>query len=249
MKILYIHVPKTAGSSINKYFSNNLKSHRFHIEGINGLNKDICESYEFISGHLPYNVIDKMLPLEEWITLISFREPVSYVISHLSWVRQLADQGEEERFNAHPKPFQRIARKMTEYNFSNPDDLSDLITWLEDENLLFLHNTQMYFLNGEHNRSTYSHSQVNAALKNLESIDLVGIQEDINQFMNMLSMKFEWPANQVVMENVSHNKYGLDINDDKITKALFPLYDKDVIVYEKAKKIFEQQAESLSKID
>ena len=67
--------------------------------------------------------------------------------------------------------------------------------------------------------------------------------------MNMLSMKFEWPANQVVMENVSHNKYGLDINDDKITKALFPLYDKDVIVYEKAKKIFEQQAESLSKID
>lgn len=245
MKIFYLHVPKTAGSSINKFFSNNLDSYHFHIEGVKGLNKNFCDSYEFISGHLPYTRMDKILPLEDWTKIVSFREPLSYVISHLSWVRKLADPGEETRFHAHPEPFQRIAKKMTEYDFSNPSELRELVSWLESEDLLFLHNTQMYFMIGDSNRSSYSDFQVNNAMDNLESMDFVGVQEELGLFLNILSKEFGWPANQAVSENVNSNKYGLDINDEEVCKALLPLCDKDFLVYERAKKIFKHQVKYL----
>ena len=240
MKIFFLHIPKTAGSSINKFFSNNLSSHLFHIEGITGLNKETCDNYEFISGHIPFTTINKLLPLDEWTTIATFRDPLSYVISHISWVRKLADPGEEARFNAHPEPFQKIAKKMTEYDFSNPAHLIDLISWLEGENLLFLHNTQTYFLSGEHNRNTYSDLQVNTALKNLKNIDYIGIQEELNSFMEILSNEFNWPKNNEIKENINSEKYGLDINNKELREALYPLYNKDMIIYKEANEKFKK---------
>ncbi|MDQ1243995.1 MAG: sulfotransferase family 2 protein, partial [Campylobacterota bacterium] len=77
MKLLYFHIPKTAGSSINNFFSKNIRNYHFHIESVKNLSPDFCRKFQFLSGHVPYNRMSKMLNLNEWITFVTFRDPLS----------------------------------------------------------------------------------------------------------------------------------------------------------------------------
>lgn len=123
MKVFYLHVPKTAGSSINAFFSAHLRKTLLHIESMPEINKDELERYSFVSGHVPLDKIDSIINLEHWDTIASFREPISYVASHIKWIRKLADPDQKSRFDNHPKIFQDIALKMAGMDFSNPKDI------------------------------------------------------------------------------------------------------------------------------
>jgi hypothetical protein len=241
MKLLYFHVPKTAGSSINHFFSKNLKKCTTHIESKVNLDKNFCEKHEFISGHVPYNRMQKMLNLDEWITFATFREPVSYVVSHLKWVRKLADPGEEERLRNHPEIFQKIALKMTEFDFANPQDITRFIAWLESINFYYFHSTQMHYMNATKNQGQLNKKQIEIALKNLSKINFIGIQEKMNEFMEMISYEFGWELSEFPKENINDNHYGFNINCTETVKALYPLYKNDILLYAEAKKQYEEQ--------
>ncbi len=249
MKLLYFHVPKTAGSSINKYFSANLPNHHFHIESVSKLDKDFCESYQFISGHVSYNRMDNILNLDEWITFATFREPLSYVISHLKWVRKLADASEKERFDAHPEIFQTIAMKMTNFDFSKSSEIVKFIDWLREINFYYFHNTQTHYMNQTKDQGFLSDNQVDKALQNMKKINFIGIQENLNEFMESISYEFDWKINteDEIKVNTNENNYGFDISNPETQKALLPLYDKDLLIYNKAKQLFKKQLEMYSR--
>lgn len=240
MNLLYIHVPKTAGSSINKFFEKNTESHYFHIENLGEkLNNHFCEKYQYISGHVPYSSMEQILDLQNWITFVTIREPISYVVSHIKWIRKLAEPQEIERFNAHPKPFQIIATKMKEYDFSKPLDISKFILWLEENEYYFLHNTQAYFMNATLNQSSLSDLQVERALKNLEKINFVGTQDELDEYLKLISYEFGWQLENIPQENTNSNNYGLDKSNKDICQALLPLYEKDNLIYLHAQKLFK----------
>ncbi len=241
MNIFYFHVPKTAGSSINKFFSDNLSKHHFHIENVKNLDKEFCTKYNFLSGHVSYNRMDKVLDLKKWITFATFREPVSYTISHLKWVRKLADRGEEERFNSHPKIFQKIALKMAEYDFSQVNDIKDFIKWVESIDFYYFHNTQLHYMHQTNDQGSLSQKQIDIAIKNLNTIDFVGIQEELDDFMDIIAYEFGWEVEKKPKVNINDNNYGFDINNEETKKALLPLYRQDMIIYEEAKKLYNQQ--------
>lgn len=243
MKLLYFHVPKTAGSSINKFFSTNLLNHHFHIESVANLNKDWCEKYQFLSGHVSYNRMNAMINLNEWITFATFREPLSYVISHLKWVRKLAEDSESERLAAHPKIFQDIAIKMKEYDFSNANQITMFIQWLESINFYYFHNTQTHYMNQTNEQGFLSDAQIDIALNNMEKINFIGVQESLSEYMELISYEFGWniDLNDEIRVNTNENNYGFDISNIEIQKALLPLYQTDILIYEKAKKLFKQQ--------
>ena len=242
MKFLYFHIPKTAGTSINQLFANNINNYHFHIESTPNLDKVFCHKYNFISGHVSFNRMEKMLDLNEWITLATFREPISYVISHLSWVRKLADPGEEQRLNAHPKIFQDIARKMLEFDFSKAEEIRRFIAWLESIDFYYFHNTQLHYMLQTKNQDALSEQQINKAIENLYQIDFVGIQEDLSSFIKVLSDEFSWKAITEPKENVNKNTYGLNINCAEICEALKPLYQYDTVIYNEAKKMTLDQS-------
>lgn len=231
-------MPKTAGSSINKFFANNIKSHHFHIESAPNIDEIFCKKYDFISGHVPYNRMEKMLNLEEWITFATFREPVSYVISHLKWVRKLADAGEEKRFEAHPKIFQDIAVEMKNYNFSDPLEITKFIKWLESIRFYYFHNTQLHYMNVTNSQNCLTDTQVKKAIQNLDKVNFVGIQEQLDDYLKILSYEFGWDVARAPQENKNTNSYGFDSQNEEICNALLPLYEKDLIIYNEAKKKF-----------
>lgn len=238
MKLFYFHVPKTAGSSINQFFSKHVAPYHFHLESVMGIDQEFCDRYQFLSGHLPYNRMESILPLGEWVTFATFREPVAYVISHLKWVRKLADDGEEARFAAHPKIFQDIALKMKEFDFSSAMEITKFIEWLCEIEFYYFHNTQMHYLLATKDQGFLKEHQVNKALENLRKIDFVGVQESLDSYMDTLSYEFGWDVEHKPKVNVNENNYGFDINDIATREALVPLYEKDQLVYEEAKNIF-----------
>lgn len=241
MKLFYFHVPKTAGSSINDFFSNYINKYHFHIEGVQDLDEGFFDQYDFLSGHMSYTQMDKLLKLNDWITFATFREPISYAISHLKWVRKLADPGEEERFNAHPPIFQEIALKMTKFDFSSPEDIQKFIKWLESIDFYYLHNTQLRYMNLTSYRNALKDTSIEIALTNMRKINFIGIQEEMSDYMDNISYEFNWEVKKKPFVNTNDNNYGFDILCDETKKALFPLYEKDIIIYEEARRLYCKQ--------
>jgi len=228
MKICYVHVPKTGGTSVNDFFANYFKRYYFHIEGSNIQIKELLKKYDFISGHVSYGAIKDKIS-NECIKLISFREPYNFVISHLSWIRKLADPGEEKRFQSHPKIFQEIALKMKTYDFSDSNQINDFINWIEKKKFFYLHDTQTLYLD--------KHKNIERAEKLLNDFEFVGITENLEDFFKLID--YELNLNllskiSVPKKNINENKYGFDINNEDTKKVLDRLIEKDKIIYKLA---------------
>ena len=233
-KILYFHVPKSAGTSLNVFLEHNIRKFKTHIEGGFIRSSNLFQGQNGLSGHVSFSRIAKSFDLSCVSTLITFREPYSYVISHLAWIRKLADEGQEERFNAHPEIFQKIALKMKEFDFSQPDEITAFILWLEEIKFFYLHNTQTIYLDLNKN--------IEKALENLKKIDFVGVTDRLEEFIDILAYEFDFEKLDKAKTNANKNsnKYGLDITNEDTRKALLPLIDKDIVVYEEAKKTFNK---------
>lgn len=228
----------------------NLIPYKFHIESLNRNSyESLLNNNNFISGHVTYTHINKIVDLNEWVTVATFREPVDYTISHLKWVRKLADEGEEKRFNEHPPIFQRIAKEMLKYDFSIPLDIIKFISWIESIGFGYFHNTQTLYMNSDRNDFAPTYQQMQVALENIDKIDFVGIQDELDGFMGLLRYEMGWVFNKDPKININENDYGFDKTDKATIEALRPLYEKDMILYNHAKEKYKELLRSYSKTD
>lgn len=224
-KILYFHIPKTGGSSVNDFFIKRFLNCSVHIESLSEFTSKELNKFNFISGHVIYCNVSTVINLEEWITLITLREPYSQVISHLAWVRRLAEASNKNEFNAAATIFQTVATRMLTYDFSKPNDIHSFIDWLESIQFFYFHDTQLVYLSRE--------KDIDQAIKNLSNINYIGITENINGFLrvvsnNILEEKIFFPT-KIVNEN--KNKYGINIHDPSTLLALDRLIHNDKILY------------------
>lgn len=226
----------------------NIEPYQFHIESLDrAIYQDLLANNNFVSGHVSYTYINQIVDLNEWVKVATFRDPVDYTISHLKWVRRLADKGEEERFNKHPAVFQKIAKEMLDYDFSQASEITRFIRWVESIGFSYFHNTQMLYLNSDKDGFIPTHEQVEVALDNLSAIDFVGIQEDLDGFMSLLRYEMNWKLDQNPRINTNENNYGFNKADEATIASLKPLYEKDMIIYRHAKAKYEKLLESYSK--
>jgi hypothetical protein len=167
--------------------------------------------------------------------MITFREPFSYAVSHLCWIRKLTEEGEELRFNNHPKVFQEIATKMKSLDFSQPTDIDKLVKWLISIDFNYLFNTQTLYLD--------IGKDTTKALSNLYDIDYIGVMDDTDSLLNVMGTEFGLceSRKKAPKENISTNQYGFDLNNNNTRLALLPFIDKDIIIYEEAKRISKSQ--------
>jgi len=244
-KIYYLHIPKTAGTVLNSFLQQYI-SKACTIEHIESKKEfllnlsNIYERYDFISGHIPIENIEKILHenLNKYQSIVTFRNPLEHVLSHLTYVKEILFS--KKRFQEHDKNIQKIILKLNEVDFSKLDDLEEMIKWLETNNFYLFHNVQTVYLSTQPASRPVGLLELRKAMKNIEKLDFVGLQEELNKFMLMLAYYLDKKPDDIVEKklNITNERYGLDITNKEVQKILYPLYDLDIILYDKAYKIF-----------
>ncbi|PWQ98694.1 sulfotransferase family 2 domain-containing protein [Leucothrix arctica] len=230
-RLFYIHTPKTGGTSVNQYFMKVYpETALVHVEA--DLKKETnldLSKYDFISGHLTFPAVSSLLD-PSWRKMVTFREPYSFVVSHMCWIRRLADEDQRENFQKHPENIQKIAVKMKEFDFSIAGDIRSFISWLEEFGFSYLHNTQTIFMSPKKN--------IKRALLNLDSVEFVGTLERLDDFLAYVSYKLslELTFHGAPIANVNRRNYGFNIDDTETRKELYPLIKKDIVLYDAALK-------------
>lgn len=239
-KLVYIHVPKTAGTSLNSFLSSHFDKSALHVENNWKNYNEIFEKNDFVSGHIPYSKFENACDLDKCTTIITLRLPIEHVVSHICWVRKLADPNEKKRFMAHPDIYKKIALKMKEYDFSCPDQLEALLDWLESIPFFLFHNNQTFFLN-ERPPSTYdmSTNYLEKAIENLNKVNLIGVSDEFDDFLIKISDLYGWnlPQKNSYFFNSNINKYGINLSNTKTLNILNRLIEYDNILYNKAKEL------------
>lgn len=123
--IALVHVPKTAGSSINAVLAQALGEGIDHIESM-PLDKtetlERLKTTKWISGHLP---LDRMRKFVEpnypgrIVYCSTIREPTAQVASHYNWLIEIGRRG-PGFFNGHPEEIKEMHRVIATSNNADP---------------------------------------------------------------------------------------------------------------------------------
>jgi hypothetical protein len=256
-RMFLIHIPKTAGSSVNAFMENCLgeracASHiEQHLEWAAGTGQDTTFGDKvFLSGHVLLSDVRQKLILRNTLVTTVLRDPIDQIISHIVLLRRLAED-EKEHFHqgdAHwpfwaistPPEIQHIATCLAEMDLGSPVHLKKWVSDLSDVGLSLLDNCQVRYLNDRapndwNYRVTERDLQV--AIDNLQIFDLIGRSDRVPSFLTKVAEKMRLErcsASDVnVRENISKTKYGLDPRDPTIREALEPLIQFDQVLYDK----------------
>jgi len=242
-KVLFIHIAKAAGSSINRFFIERYPANKriVHVEIQKELLKDesTIDDKDFISGHITYREFKSRLEIEKYFTFTCLREPLAHVISHLAWIRKLADPGERQRFEAHPPYVQKLSSKMLLVDFSLPSEVRSFVELLDPVERRLLDNVQVNYLHEKYPSNSIAQAELESALNVVDRLDLVGIVENIDLFYRVLAARLGLsPVLNIPHENKQSEKYGMNAADAEFQAAVEPLIKYDRILYQNAKKKF-----------
>lgn len=235
-RMLYIHIAKAGGSTVNRMLSRHFAPElsQVHIESTEEWRKDprALESREFLSGHLGLDVLDRRLNLKPFDLVTVVREPIEQLISHIAWIRRLAEPGEQERLEAHPPYIQSFAQKLSSYDLTEPETITRMIDELAESEFRLLDNYQVRHFTNPHNRPV-NPADLELAKQALSRFRHIGIASNLDGFLAEVARDMQWPPmSPAGRENVTGNFFGLDRNNEALAEALQPLMRFDQSLYD-----------------
>lgn len=249
-KLFLLHIPKTAGSSVNHSLQNQLKAvpTYTHIEGVPERWEQLLDA-RFLSGHITYPVYEKSFAPSNFILAAFFREPYRHLVSHFNWVRHLMEPEKKSFLLSHPLVVQQIADKLSVLNFSSIATWQQFVKQLPPVQYGLFDNLQVRYLADIKPTERVSDRHLKQALSRLKNIQLVGIAEKFNKSMALIhqAMGFDAPVEQNVRSNVNSFSYGADSSDVDFQQAVEALVKFDRVLYQQALLQFEQQRVKFSK--
>ena len=202
------HIAKTAGSSVNKYLASHYAKDRYavHVESMQEWRSDSnwARNLGFVAGHFNWPHFKRVLKPTGYYKITVVREPYAHLVSHIAWVRKLADEGEARRFAQHPIYVQHFARKLAKSDLSDSVEVGKLVASLEEKEMQLVDNCQTrYFTQiavGERVCAEDGRSAIEASTE----FDLVGTTDNIDNFLRTVAEYMEWKAPvSEVRENVT----------------------------------------------
>jgi len=189
MKLIYIHIPKTAGSSINDILQRTSQGVWLKNNELESTDPEDLWGLDYLSGHFTRQellswVARNQLSLEKVKVMTVIRHPLDQLQSNLSFPFELSERGQ-----AIEEPWMKDAL------FANPHSANDLYTVLEKHPWLL--NLQWQFLvNGSYLEEA------------LDQIDHVAIFPGVSSAINYASqvLKTDSP-DRLVHVNPSRQKF------------------------------------------
>lgn len=240
-KIFFLHIPKTAGTSVNIMLAGNYrkKSVKFHIENDRSEQfKNINTNYhQMISGHIRLYEVTNFLDIEDFLCVTLLRDPFDQLISHLNWVKFISEKPQGLFFGNHAKPIKELSLEMRKVNFSILSEVELFFNNLPDIGNELFNNCQTKYLANYIVSSKLSIDDAANAIESLSFFDIIGTVENMESFMNEICLKMGWHYNVSIPKmNVSKTNTGIDKNLPGLREALYPLYCADQVVYDHVSK-------------
>lgn len=243
-RMFLLHIPKTAGNSVNAFMNDCLgeRACASHLESNPewkfGTGPDtIFEDKVFLSGHVNVRALRQKLTFRNTLVTAVLRDPIDQIISHIAWVRRLADPDEEKRFYQHDTEIQHIATCLAKVDLGSPVHLKKWASDLSPTGQLLFDNCQVRYLTDRAPTDRVTQRDLVGAIGNLEIFDLIGRSDRVPSFLTKVAekmrLKYGSGSDVNVRENVAKTKYGLDPRDPSIREALEPLIQFDQALYDK----------------
>ncbi len=127
--IVFVHVPKTAGSTVNKYLWFCSQRGHEHCEVFERSKLiEIARDDDWLSGHLPRDSFASfLLKLDRPIEYFSIvRDPISQLVSHLNWQFEIYARG-PKFFSSHPAKSQSISNEVRATDFSKASSIIEML--------------------------------------------------------------------------------------------------------------------------
>ncbi|MBD2484159.1 glycosyltransferase family 92 protein [Planktothrix sp. FACHB-1365] len=201
-KTFFIHVPKTAGSSFNKFLHTYLHgdSHCEAYLEVNQLwafqNLDVLKSWDFISGHLNIQYFNRNFKKDNYLLVTLLRNPLDQLISHVNWLASVHQCDHNSRFyQSHPDYIKKMGYNLYEKDLKDHRDIVDFLLKYK-----LFKNSQSSFFQSD------SNLDADQIIENLLDFDLVGLTEDYSQFLkNYITLIGLEPIVEPVIEQINVN--------------------------------------------
>lgn len=105
-KLIFIHVAKTAGTSVKKLFLDNFPVDQCEVElencseWIKCENLNRFETLRFLTGHMAYAELDRRIDLSQFLVATVIRNPLEHIVSHIAHFRRFAEKENAGIFNS-----------------------------------------------------------------------------------------------------------------------------------------------------
>lgn len=199
--IVYVHVPKTAGSTINAALKSAHPKGHDHIENL--MNQpgflERCADWDWISGHITQPVFKSKLarigrPIKYFASL---REPVEQLASHINWLSEIRYRGERFFYNL-SRDIQIISFEAGAVDYRNP---SAVCAFLLKHRGLFLNNQATYVWGRD-----WEKMSLEARIAALQQFEVISDSSDLGAICQTLGIKL--PSRR---ENVATYHYDTNI--------------------------------------
>lgn len=235
-KLLFMHIAKTAGTSVNNYFASQYPQELVatHVESDLRWRDDreYVSRLEFMSGHIGLAQFQRKLDLADYYKVTLLREPFAHLRSHLAWIRRLSDPGETARLERHPAYVRELSGTLRNLDLSDAAALGGFVESLDGEALQLLDNCQTRYLSQVASGKSVEAEDYRVAEKSLERFEKVGVTESVDGFLRAIAreLQFEKPYDPRP-RNVSRSHYGLDIRRREVRECVYPLVRFDLRLY------------------
>ncbi|MEM8987272.1 MAG: hypothetical protein AAGC95_11165 [Pseudomonadota bacterium] len=246
-QVFFMHIPKTAGSSVHAALSAHFPQERVpNSFMLAWRDPERFKKYDFLGGHVARNnftYVQLVSGLEENYRTISFvRRPQDQLASHLAWVRHLSDPENEDSFEQTFPAARNLSRNLQKVDFSDPADLKRFFETMGDmARSLFDNCMARYFETlWADQKMTKEHAE--KAVEAMAFFECIGVVERYEDSMNLINHIMGWPKPEKLdHRNALPQRYGLDISDERILEVFEPYIKYDKLIYAAAVKRLEAQ--------
>lgn len=238
--IFFMHIPKTAGSSVNRLFTESLgpEAVRTHIESAQR-SPDLFAKRRFVSGHFRYTEFRRYCDSGDFFVMTLLRDPVDHLRSHLNWVRILTIEERFRTFIETRDALRLVSEKLRDVDVNDADAVRGFL----DENAdlrpvrALFENCQVRYLLEAPKHDAVTQDDLQLARARLETFDFVGINELFEETIRRLGRRFRIRfVTKTARENVQ--SYGRDIDRDRFRDLLGDYIGYDCALYDEYRARF-----------
>jgi hypothetical protein len=245
-RLFFIHIPKTAGSTVNRFMEELLgpDACALHVplaKYPNGLGE--FDDRAYLAGHFPITEVLRRTTHEETLLASLVRDPFEQLLSHIAWTRRMIEPEERHRLLSLPEPLQQLAADLGATDLSSAAAIADWTAQASRAARLLYDNCQVrYLANGwrpiEKVEPTHTHS----AIDNLEKLDALGLNDAVPDFLATLATTIGVESARPIAtphENAADTKYGLESCREELREVLRPWFRHDELLYAAAREHIE----------